>query len=99
MLAVERKPPPTETIIAAAVNMTTRLTALCCLAVLPVGAQWLDYPTKGIPRLPDGKANLEVAGQGLVGLAFAPGRSVILTTTSAVHHLLWNIQGLPLLPE
>jgi hypothetical protein len=34
-----------------------------------------------------------------VGLAFAPGRSVILATTDAVHHLSWNIPGLPLLPE
>ena len=56
--------------------------------------------TRGIVKItPDAKANLEVAGQGLVGLAFAPGRSVILATTSAVHHLLWNISGLPLLPE
>jgi hypothetical protein len=55
---------------------------------------------RGIVKItPDGKANLEVAGQGLVGLAFAPGRSVILSTTAAVHHLSWNIQGLPLLPE
>jgi sugar lactone lactonase YvrE len=55
---------------------------------------------RGIVKLtPDGKPNLEVAGQGLVGLAFAPGRSVILATTNAVHHLSWNIQGLPLLPE
>src|ERR1700736_5405269 len=55
---------------------------------------------RGIVKItPDGNANLEVAGQGLVGLAFAPGRSVILSTTSAVHHLSWDIQGLPLLPE
>src|ERR1700684_3628489 len=56
--------------------------------------------TRGIVKIaPDGLANLEVAGQGLVGLAFAPGRSVILATTSGVHHLSWNIQGLPLPPE
>jgi hypothetical protein len=60
---------------------------------------------RGIVKItPDGKANLEVAGYGLVGLAFAPGRSVILATSSlppsgAVHHLAWNIQGWPLLPE
>lgn len=55
---------------------------------------------RGIVKIaPDGKAHLEVAGQGLVGLAFAPGRSAILATTSAVHHLSWNIQGLSLLPE
>jgi hypothetical protein len=55
---------------------------------------------RGIVKItPEGKASLEVAGHGLVGLAFAPGRSVILATTDAVHHLSWNIQGLPLLPE
>jgi sugar lactone lactonase YvrE len=55
---------------------------------------------RGIVKLtPDAKATLEVAGQGLVGLAFAPGRSVVLATTSAVHHLAWNVQGVPLLPE
>ena len=55
---------------------------------------------RGIVKItPEGKANLEVAGHGLVGLAFAPGRSVILATMDAVHHLSWNIQGLQLLPE
>jgi sugar lactone lactonase YvrE len=56
--------------------------------------------TRGIVKLtPDAKPNLEVAGQGLVGLAFAPGGSVILATSNAVHHLLWNIRGLRLIPE
>jgi sugar lactone lactonase YvrE len=56
--------------------------------------------TRGIVKIaPDGLANLEVAGQGLVGLAFAPGRSVILATTNSVHHLSWDVQGLPLPPE
>src|ERR1700728_4742855 len=52
--------------------------------------------TRGIVKIaPDGLANLEVAGQGLVGLAFAPGRSVILATTNSgattgsVHQLSW----------
>ncbi len=55
---------------------------------------------RGIVKItPDGHASLEVAGHGLVGLAFAPGRSVVLATTNSVHHLSWNIQGLPLLPE
>jgi hypothetical protein len=55
---------------------------------------------RGIVKItPDGKPALEVAGNGLVGLAFAPGRSAILATTSGVHHLSWGIQGLPLLPE
>ena len=46
-----------------------------------------------------GQASLEVAGAGLVGLAFAPGCSVVLATNNAVHHLAWNIQGLPLVEE
>src|SRR5215467_11128258 len=55
---------------------------------------------RGIVKItPAGKANIEVSGQGLVGLAFAPGRAAVLATTSAVHHLSWNIQGLPLLPS
>jgi sugar lactone lactonase YvrE len=55
---------------------------------------------RGIVKItPESKATLEVAGNGLVGLAFAPGRSAILATNSGVHHLSWGIQGLPLLPE
>ena len=55
---------------------------------------------RGIVKItPQAKANLEVSGQGLVGLAFAPGKSAILATNSAVHHISWNIQGLPLPPE
>jgi hypothetical protein len=52
---------------------------------------------RGIVRIsPQGMASLEVAGSGLVGLAFAPGRSAVLATNDAVHHLSWNVQGLPL---
>jgi len=49
---------------------------------------------RGLVKItPQGKANLEVSGQGLVGLAFAPGKSAILATNGAVHHISWNIQG------
>ena len=55
---------------------------------------------RGIVKItPDAKASLEVAGQGLVGLAFAPGRSAVLATTGAVHHLSWGVQGAPLVPD
>ncbi len=55
---------------------------------------------RGILKItPHGNASVEVSGQGLVGLAFAPGKSAILATNSAVHHISWNIQGRPLLPE
>lgn len=49
---------------------------------------------RGIVKItPDGKATLAVAGSGLVGLAFAPGRSAILATTGAIYHLAWDIAG------
>ena len=55
---------------------------------------------RGIVKITSqGKASLEVSGQGLVGLAFAPGRAAVLATTNAVHHLSWNLQGLPLFTE
>jgi sugar lactone lactonase YvrE len=55
---------------------------------------------RGIVKItPEANATLEVAGHGLVGLAFAPGRSVVLATTTGVHHLSWDTPGLPLLPE
>ena len=31
---------------------------IICAISSPLGAQWLNYPTAGIPRLPDGKPNL-----------------------------------------
>jgi sugar lactone lactonase YvrE len=53
---------------------------------------------RGIVRLtPDAQPSLVVAGHGLVGLAFAPGRSAVLATNSGVHHISWDIQGKSLL--
>ncbi len=55
---------------------------------------------RGIVKItPLGQASLEVSGNGLVGLAFAPGKSAILATNGAIHHISWNIQGLALFPE
>ncbi len=55
---------------------------------------------RGIVKIsPRQEASLEVSGHGLVGLAFAPGRSVVLATSDAVSHLAWDIQGLSLPPE
>jgi hypothetical protein len=34
------------------------LSLLLLLTIGPLSAQWLHYPTPGIPRTPDGKANL-----------------------------------------
>jgi hypothetical protein len=53
---------------------------------------------RGIVKItPDGAPSLAIAGSGLVGLAFAPGRSAILASTNAVHHLAWDVAGQPLL--
>ena len=55
---------------------------------------------RGIVRItPEAKASMAIAGQGLVGLCFAPGRSVILASTNAVHRLSWDVQGVVLSPE
>ncbi len=52
---------------------------------------------RGIVRItPEKEATLVVAGQNLVGLAFAPGNSAVLTTVSGVYHLSWDIPGMPL---
>jgi hypothetical protein len=52
---------------------------------------------RGVVKItPAGKASLEVAGHQIVGLAFAPGRSAVLATTSAVHRISWDIEGLRL---
>lgn len=53
---------------------------------------------RGIVRLaPNAEASLAVSGHGIVGLAFAPGRSAVVATTSAVHHISLGVQGKPLL--
>jgi sugar lactone lactonase YvrE len=55
---------------------------------------------RGIVKITqDRKASLAVSGQNLVGLAFGPSRTVVLATTTGVHHLSWNIEGRSLLPD
>ncbi|MGA2992712.1 MAG: IPT/TIG domain-containing protein [Candidatus Korobacteraceae bacterium] len=52
---------------------------------------------RGIVRLtPAGEPSLILSGSNLVGLAFVPGKAVILATSNAVHHLEWGIMGQPL---
>lgn len=54
---------------------------------------------RGIVKItPDRQPSLVVSGQNLVGLAFAPARSVVLATNSGVHHLAWDIAGRPIVP-
>ncbi|AXC10846.1 hypothetical protein ACPOL_1500 [Acidisarcina polymorpha] len=49
---------------------------------------------RGIVRVsPDQKAELVLAGSGIIGLAFAPGGNAILTTSTAVYHVDLRVEG------
>lgn len=52
---------------------------------------------RGIVRItPDKQTSLVMAGNSLVGLAFAPGRAAVLATNNAVHRITWDVQGMVL---
>ena len=54
---------------------------------------------RGIVKItPNQEASLEVSGQGLVGMAFAPGQSAVLDSNDAVYRISWDIAGFPLPP-
>ncbi len=49
---------------------------------------------RGIVRItPDKEASVVLAGSGLIGIAFAPGGTAILTTSNAVYHCDLGIEG------
>ena len=52
---------------------------------------------KGIVRItPDKRADLFVSGPGIVGLAFTPSRSMVISTTNALYRVDVGIRGRPL---
>jgi hypothetical protein len=52
---------------------------------------------KGVVRIsPDREADLFLSGPGIVGLAFAPSRSMIVATTNALYRVDVGIKGRPL---
>ena len=52
---------------------------------------------RGIVRLtPEAKAEVVLGGSNIVGLALMPTRRAMITTTSALYSLDWDIEGLPL---
>jgi sugar lactone lactonase YvrE len=52
---------------------------------------------KGVVRIyPDRRADLFVSGPGIVGLAFTPSRSMVITTTNAIYRVDVGIKGRPL---
>ena len=53
---------------------------------------------RGVVRItPQGQADVVLSGSGVVGLALQPSGRAILTTTSALFTLDWDVRGLPLL--
>jgi sugar lactone lactonase YvrE len=49
---------------------------------------------RGIIRItPDKEATVALAGSGLIGIAFAPGGTAVLTTSTAVYHCDLGIEG------
>jgi sugar lactone lactonase YvrE len=52
---------------------------------------------KGVVRVtPDRAADLFLSGPGIVGLAFAPSRALVVATTNALYRVDVGIKGLPL---
>src|SRR5277367_1528252 len=55
MMPLHRRRRPTK-----GVSKMRSVIGIIVLAIpVPLSAQWLNYPTPGIPRLPDGKPNLD----------------------------------------
>ena len=53
---------------------------------------------KGVVRIyPDRRADLFLSGPGIVGLAFAPSRAMIVATTNALYRVDVGIKGQPLI--
>src|SRR6266404_3319173 len=53
---------------------------------------------RGIVRItPQGRADLALSGSGIVGMALLPYGRAIVTTSSALFTLDWDVRGLPLL--
>jgi hypothetical protein len=49
---------------------------------------------KGVVRITqDGKIEHFLSGPGIVGLAFAPSRSMLIATTNAIHRVDVGIRG------
>jgi len=52
---------------------------------------------RGIARIAaDGRAELALSGNGIVGLALEPSRRALIATNNALYSLNWNVEGLPL---
>src|SRR6516162_9341480 len=55
---------PSSSVLASTLEATMNrrtgslVAAILAIATVPTAAQWLNYPTPGIPRTPDGKPNL-----------------------------------------
>jgi len=63
----------------------------------PAFAQWLNYPTPGIPRLPDGQPNLEARASHNSGRQAGPLRALRYRQRAAFsrHRRRYPAAGLP----
>ena len=53
---------------------------------------------RGVVRLtPQGKAEVVLSGQGVVGLALLPTRRAVVATGNALYSLDWDVEGMPTL--
>ena len=66
------------------------IVVVCVMVMLAPGAtieaQWLNYPTRGIPRLPDGKPDFSGIADGLRFQQYYDGKVMVLVNDGA--HLL-----------
>jgi sugar lactone lactonase YvrE len=53
---------------------------------------------RGVVRIADGKAELFASGPGIVGVAFAPGKKMIVATANALYRLHAGVDGAPMPP-
>jgi hypothetical protein len=52
---------------------------------------------RGIVRItPDMKASLAISGPQIVGIAFAPAKTAVITTTTSVYRVPLGVEGMPL---
>ena len=63
------------------------LVAILAIATLPTAAQWLNYPTPGIPRLPDGKPDLSAPAPKNADAPDLSGIWAMTTSASGVRQL------------
>ena len=74
--------------------MKTFLTVFMAASAMPAAAQWLNYPTPGLPRTVDGKPNLSAPAPRMADGKIAPGKTTAAVPPIPELHVLWITGGL-----